>query len=174
MDWDHVAPNDALEFSVLLEVDARMRKRERDMGYQKLVFGSVGEEDGIVELFVGDGKHEMWQHRTLYCIREKQDEEKHQNRVWTDWRAPALNSPANAGELREGRVAVVARTRDWMPKEPKYKLKQRSSEDKEGWREFSVSEANQHEHVDARNVRVKFQKRIMNLQEVIDILGSGK
>lgn len=162
MDEDPVALEEALEFSALLGANAEMRKRAREDAYQKLVFGAIGEEVGVVELYVGDG-HEMWQHKTLYCLREKQDEEKHKNRYWTPWRIEGEHEPA-------GRVALVARQRDWKPKESKYMLKCIEGPGTEDWRAFSVIDAvkTKQEMVDARRVQVKFQKREMSLQEAVE------
>lgn len=160
-------PDDPVDLGVFIGLDATMRKRERDA---KLVFNG----HDLVELFVGDSPAEVWKHKTLYCLQEKQDEEAHNGRFWVDWRAGGAASES----LRQGKVVVFVRQREWKPKEPQYRLKQLKEEDLNGWRAFSVRPAEEEKKkrgefvMDAANISVVFRGQTMSLQEMADILGA--
>ena len=157
--------DDPVDLGIFIGLDATMRKRERDA---KLVFNG----QDLVELFVGDPTAEVWKHKTLYCLQEKQDEEVHKSRFWVDWRAGGAASQS----LRQGRVVVFVRQREWKPKEPQYRLKQLKDEDLNGWRAFSVTPAGEEKKKkgDAANITVVFRGQTMTLQDMADILSSQK
>ena len=180
---EEVEPNEALTITALLGAEAARKKRDRDVQLAPLAFGGIGEDgepERRVELFVGENPDaEVWEHKTLYCLREKQDEEANKGRFWVQWRSFKNDNDGAAGV--SGRVVVLVRTRDWQPKERKYRLKAvKGNEDKNGWRLFAVHDAERKKGkmeeeavIDAKNVRVEFVGQTMTLQEALTMIGAA-
>jgi hypothetical protein len=155
----------------------KTRKRDRE----NLAFKGIGEDDvleRLVEIRVHDKDNEIWQHKTLYCLCETQDEESNPNRLWVQWRGKRND------EVFGGRVAIMVRTRDWKPQEPKYRLKQYMKDAKGGeWRTYLVghernkkliAEASGDFLIDASKIRINFRGQIISLQEAVDTIDQKK
>lgn len=147
------------------------KKRQREEELSRLAFDGIGEEGFFfqVQLNCQENKEsEVWNHKTFYCLREKQVEERNTNRFWVSWRA-------NDSEA-SGRVALVLRDRDWKPGEQKYKLKEveRNNE----WRTYKIDGGGGEEEgkkkakqmIDAKDIKIVFRGMKMTLQDMADLI----